>query len=269
LSILPPGRDKRLGQERQAFQSIASGTLDLPMSIQFNLFACLAVMALAVLPMVAAADEWSSCVKLSDDLAVAGCSRAIDSHQYTGRSLARLYARCGGAYQAQGDLDHAMADFNESMRVDPTYPSAYNNRGITWYRRGDLDRAIAEYDQAIRLDPKYEYAYANRGNVWRNKRDFDRAIGDYDQAIRLDPKDAATYYNRGRAWSDKGDHDRAIADYDQAIRLDPKLPRPTPVAAMLRAARATSTAPSPTMTKRSGSIRKMPKPTTTAALRGR
>jgi len=72
-----------------------------------RLFACLAVAALAGLPMVAAADDLDSCVKLSDDLAVAGCSGAIESHQYAGRSLARLYTRRGGAYQAQGDLDRA------------------------------------------------------------------------------------------------------------------------------------------------------------------
>jgi hypothetical protein len=55
-------------------------------SSTYRLFACLAVVALAGLPTMAAADEWGSCVKLSDDLPVAGCSRAIDSHQYTGRS---------------------------------------------------------------------------------------------------------------------------------------------------------------------------------------
>src|SRR5262249_46947134 len=122
-------------------------------------------------------------------LAVAGCSRAIDSHQYTGRSLARLYAGRGVTYLAQGDLDHALADFNESMRVDPTYARAYNDRGITWYRTGDLDRAIADYDQAI---------------------------------------------------------------------------RPTPDAASTAAQRATSTGPSRTSTRRSGSTRKMPFPTTIA-----
>lgn len=90
----------------------------------YRIFACLAALDLAGLPRVAAADEWDSCVKLSDDLAVAGCSRAIGSHQYTGRSLARLYARRGGAYQELGDLGHSMADFDESMRIDPTYPSA-------------------------------------------------------------------------------------------------------------------------------------------------
>ena len=184
-----------------------------------RLFAYLAVVALAGLPIVAAADEWDACVKLSDDLAVAGCSRAIDSHQYTGRSLARLYARRGGAYQAKGDLDRAIADFNESMRVDPTYPAAYNNRGSAWYHRGELDRAIADFDQAIRLDSNYEYAYVNRGSAWGAKGDLDRAIADFNQAIRLDPKDAQAYYDRGIAWEKKRSLREALADFKMHSQL--------------------------------------------------
>jgi lipoprotein NlpI len=149
----------------------------------------LAVVVLAGLPTAAAADEEDACVKLSDDLAVAGCSRAIDSRQYTGRSLARIYARRGGAYQAKGDFDHAMADFNESMRVDPTYPSAYNNRGIVWYRRGDLDRAIADFNQAIRLDPKEAQAYYNRGIAWEKKRRLRKALADFKMHSQLAPSD--------------------------------------------------------------------------------
>ena len=143
-----------------------------------RLLACMAVVVLAGLPGVAAADEWDSCVKLPDDLAVAGCSRAIDSHQYAGRSLARLYARRGGAYQAQGDVKRAVADYNESMRIDPTYPAAYSNRGNIWFHKGDFDRAIADYNQAVQLDPKYEPAYANRGSALGAKGDLDRAIAE-------------------------------------------------------------------------------------------
>ena len=116
---------------------------------------------------------------------------------------------------------------------DPS--NAYTDRGLTWGIKGDLDRAIADWNEAIRLDPKYADAYYFRGIAWRDKGDLDRAIADYNQAIRLDPKDANAYnnrgiawraadgyYNRGIAWRDKGDLDRAIADYNQAIRLDPK-----------------------------------------------
>jgi tetratricopeptide (TPR) repeat protein len=149
----------------------------------------MAVVVLAGLPRAAAADEWDSCVKLSDDLAVAGCSRAIDSREYTGRSLARLYARRGGAYQAQGDVNRAVADYNESMRIDPTYPSAYNNRGNVWYHKGDFDRAIADYDQAIRFDPKEPKAYYHRGMAWEMKRNLQAALADFKMYSQLAPSD--------------------------------------------------------------------------------
>ena len=37
---------------------------------------------------------------------------------------------------------------------------AHSNRGIEWTARGDLDRAIANYDEAIRLAPDAALARA-------------------------------------------------------------------------------------------------------------
>src|SRR4051812_34002193 len=144
-----------------------------------RLLACMAVLVLAGLPGVAAADELDFCIKPSDDLAVAECSRAIDSQQYTGRHLARLYTRRGGAYQALGDAKRAVADYNESMRIDPSYPAAYSNRGNIWFHRGEFDRAIVDYNQAIKLDPKYGVAYSNRGSALGSKGELDRAMVDF------------------------------------------------------------------------------------------
>jgi len=38
---------------------------------------------------------------------------------------------------------------------------AYNNRGAAWGRKGDLDRAIADYEQALRIDPQMHTAAEN------------------------------------------------------------------------------------------------------------
>jgi tetratricopeptide (TPR) repeat protein len=49
----------------------------------------------------------------------------------------------------------------------------------------DLDGAIADYDQAIKLNPKFGLAYKNRGKAKQEKGDLDGAIADFNRAIKL------------------------------------------------------------------------------------
>jgi lipoprotein NlpI len=186
------------------------------------LFACLAVVALAGLLTVAAADDADTCAKQSGDVAIAACSRAIASGKFSGEELAAFYVSRGFEYKNKRGLDRAIADFDQAVRLDPKNSDVYTVRGMAWEAKGDFERAIADFDQAIRLDPKNTEAYTVRAMAWQTKGDLDRAIADYDQAIRIDPKNTRAYSVRGVAWAAKGDLDRAIADYDQAIRLDPK-----------------------------------------------
>ena len=76
---------------------------------------------------------------------------------------------------------------------------AFVNRGIAYRRRGDLDLAIRDYTEAIRLNPRAADAFNNRGNAYQNSGDFERALADYDEAIRLNPAYAHAYNNRGVA----------------------------------------------------------------------
>ena len=46
------------------------------------------------------------------------------------------------AYGKQRDLDKAIADFSEAIRLDPELDSAYYNRGYAYAKKGDSDRAI-------------------------------------------------------------------------------------------------------------------------------
>ena len=121
------------------------------------------------------------------------------------------------------ELEIALGDYNEAIRLDPTQAYVYGNRGLAWSAKKDYDKAIADYNEAIRIDPKDALAYGNRGRAWRAKKDYDKAIADYNEAIRIDPKLATSYGSRGNAWSAKEEYDKAIADYNEAIRIDPKL----------------------------------------------
>ena len=153
---------------------------------------------------------------------IGSCSEAIASGQYSGHLLASLLNNRGNAYGATGNIDRALADFNEAIRIDPQQAKAFNNRGYAYELKGDLDHAIADFDEAIRLDPNYAGALNNRGGAYVAKLDPDRAIPDLDEAIRLNPRDAAPLVNRCRAYAIKKGFDRALADCDASIRLNPK-----------------------------------------------
>ncbi len=132
-----------------------------------------------------------------------------------------VYFYRGLAYYYKKDYDHAIADYNQALKLDPNFAKAYYNRGLAYYYKKDYDRTIADYNQALKLDPSSADAYYNRGLAYHYKKDYDRAIADYNQALKLDPNFAKAYYNRGLAYYYKKDYDRAIADYNQALKLDP------------------------------------------------
>jgi Tfp pilus assembly protein PilF len=121
-----------------------------------------------------------------------------------------------------GDVDGAIADYTEAIRLEPRAAEVYHHRGGAWMSKGDNDRAIADVTEALRLAPKSVETLHLRGALWFNQGDFDKTIADLDRAIDLDPTNATSFEIRGDAWLGKGDLDRAIADFSEAIRLDPE-----------------------------------------------
>jgi tetratricopeptide (TPR) repeat protein len=109
---------------------------------------------------------------------------------------------------------------------------AYYNRGNAWPSKGDLDKAITDYSEAIRIDPYYYWAYVNRGLAWHSKGEFTRAIADYDEAIRIDPKVWTAYNNLAWLWATcpdpkYRDGKRAVESATRACKLSQwKEPQP-------------------------------------------
>ena len=132
-----------------------------------------------------------------------------------------IYFYRGTAYNEKGDVDRAMADFNQAIKLKADHAEAYNNRGIAYINKGKYDPAIDDFNQTIRLKPDDAIPYNNRGVAYGNKGEYDSAITDFNQAIKLKSDNAEAYLNRGNAYYFKGDLNRAIADYNQAIKLKP------------------------------------------------
>ena len=140
------------------------------------------------------------------------------------RQLRALAWRSIGYLRSVGegiDLEAAIDAYTKAIKLDPTYATAYYNRG---HARHDLGRdraALADYDQAIKLTPTDAVAYNNRGIVKHCLNQYEAALADFDQAIALDPAYATAYNNRGHAKQEHGQHEDGLVDLDQAIALDP------------------------------------------------
>ncbi len=156
------------------------------------------------------------------------------------------------------DFEHALADLDQAVQLDPKDALAYVSRGVASSAKEAYDKAVADFDQAIQLDPKDASglhqsgrgmdgergvrqgdrrlrprrsdsipkdatAYSCRG--WRLGREARVRQGDRRLRPRRSgsiPRDAYTYGGRAMAWGAKEEYDKAIADFDEAIRLDPK-----------------------------------------------
>jgi tetratricopeptide (TPR) repeat protein len=114
----------------------------------------------------------------------------------------------------------AKGQFNSEANVQNAI--TYNDLGLAKEKKGDLDGAMADYNQAIQLNPKYSAAYDNRGNVKRKKGDVNPANADFNRAVKLNPKYSAAYDNLGSVKLAKGDLDGALAYFNQAIKLGSK-----------------------------------------------
>src|ERR1044071_6820149 len=61
-------------------------------------------------------------------------------------------AKASAAFLA-GDYDAAISLYNEVIEADPKAALAYNGRALAYREKGDLEKALADFDQAIRLQP--------------------------------------------------------------------------------------------------------------------
>jgi tetratricopeptide (TPR) repeat protein len=83
----------------------------------------------------------------------------------------------------------------QGAALSPNEKKKHFNLGYAYAGEGNLDAAIDEFRQVLRLDPDDADSHYNLGYLYAKKGFFLEAINEYETVLALSPNDKETYYN--------------------------------------------------------------------------
>ena len=132
-----------------------------------------------------------------------------------------IFNNYGAALADQGNVDEAMRQYENALRVWPKSALAHVNLGVALANQGKFSEAIHHYNEALRLIPDYALAHGNLGRAQASLGRTDEAIAHYKEALRIDPSFADIHLNLGILLLKTGQHDAALEHYRSYLRLEP------------------------------------------------
>ena len=125
----------------------------------------------------------------------------------------------GFFYGKRGRFDDAIAQFKETLAIDPNHVNAHNNLGLAYDGKGMLDEAIAEFNKTLAINPHLAEAHNNLGMTFQKKGMLDEAIAEYREALTIKPTMAEAHHNLSATYYYKKNYTLAIAHCDKAEEL--------------------------------------------------
>jgi protein O-mannosyl-transferase len=101
----------------------------------------------------------------------------------------------GVALDNKGQIEEAISQFEECVRLKPSYAQAHYNLGVAFFQRGRIDEAIHQFQEALRLEPNQAEAHNNLGAALGRKGQTGEAIHHFQEALRLKPDHAVAREN--------------------------------------------------------------------------
>lgn len=110
--------------------------------------------------------------------------KAVDTGFSSPRLAAEAHHKLGLAWKAQGELDRARQELEQSLSIAPNRPEVINNLGQVYKELGQQNRAIELFSQAVALRPNYPIARFNLAEAYESV-DVQRAIEEYETYLAL------------------------------------------------------------------------------------
>ena len=131
----------------------------------------------------------------------------------------------GHVYEMEGELEQALAYFDQTILLNPDYSTGYYNKANILARMGKLDEALSNYERAVDIEPRYDKSHINYGNALAVSGRVDEALLQFDLALKLNPEQVDATYNKAVILLKTGHREEAIRLLQRALKLDPNYAR--------------------------------------------
>jgi tetratricopeptide (TPR) repeat protein len=130
----------------------------------------------------------------------------------------------GRVFEEAGLGGLAMVVYQETIRLDPQFPSAHYNLGRLSLEAGELERGIAEMQEAVRLHPDFPEAHQALGMAYTEQGRYEAAIVHLTRALELQPDLVVVRNHLGRLYLAQGRLEEAIQSFRVLIKHAPDVP---------------------------------------------
>ncbi|MDE1149781.1 MAG: tetratricopeptide repeat protein [Azospirillaceae bacterium] len=145
----------------------------------------------------------------------------IEVEQARQLTTADDYITRGNDLMTAGDLDHAIADFDRAVALNPKSATALADRGQAFYYKRNFELARRDFDLADAADPRNAVTFRGRGMMALDQADMKGAIAAFTTSLEIDPNNTFALTQRARAYSVLDDYPHALADMETALRIQP------------------------------------------------
>ena len=149
------------------------------------------------------------------------CKKGIE---YAGRLIeltgnAEGYVERGNLYIDLYELEKAVEDCKEAIRLDPDAYYAYNNLGCALLKLRRIDEAIEPLEKVIAMEPDKDHLpYMNLAECYVIKKEYEKAIHAYEEVLRIRPKAVSMRKDIAKIWVKMGDYEKALDYYKTQIK---------------------------------------------------
>lgn len=105
----------------------------------------------------------------------------------------------GYSFQEKHQLDSAISEWKEAVKLKPDYAAAYHNLGLAYGEKGLRDMAIKQFEEAIKCGPDLAWAdpqsnvYHDLGVTYARKGEYGLAIRYVEQGVKIRPNDVESH----------------------------------------------------------------------------